>query len=74
MTANAALTPTERRTLLLLAVGAMAERLSVDADAAELAIDRYQVRLHGGDRDAMVDVAGQRLVRAPRAWLAELGG
>lgn len=74
MTVQSALTATERRTVLLLAVGAMCERLACDADTAEEHIDRYEVRIRGDDHDVTLTVADQVLVRCTRAWLAELDG
>lgn len=68
------LRPNERSILLCLAIGAMAERTGSTAEAAEEQLDAYEVSIHGDGDEATLSVAGQILVRASRAWLAEIDG
>jgi hypothetical protein len=74
VTANSPLTAGERSIVLMLAVGAMSERASIDAEAAEEALNGYELHLRGDDHDVTLEVAGQALVRASRAWLTEHDG
>ncbi len=64
----------QRSILLCLAIGAMAERTGSDVEHAEDQLDRYPVDIAGDAREVTLSVAGQILIRASRAWLAEIGG
>jgi hypothetical protein len=68
------LPPNQRSIMLALAIGAMAERTGSDAETAENQLDQYAIRLHGDHDEAILSVASQILIRAPRAWLAGLDG
>jgi hypothetical protein len=73
VSAAGGLSPNERSILLCLAIGAMAERTGSDVETAENQLDRYAVTIDGDEQEAILSVAGQILIRAPRAWLAEIG-
>jgi hypothetical protein len=66
------LTPNERSIMLCLAIGAMAERTGSDTETAEDQLDGYAINISGDEHEVMLEVADQVLVRAPRAWLADL--
>lgn len=74
MPAANGLSPNERSLLLCLAVGAMAERTGSTVEAAEEQLDGYALEIEGDAHDVTLAVGGQILVRASRAWLAEIGG
>lgn len=68
------LSPNQRSILICLAIGAMAERTGSDVETAEDHLNRYTASIEGDQHEAILSVAGQILIRAPRAWLAEIGG
>ena len=74
MTTPNGLPPNQRSILLCLAIGAMAERTGSDAETAENQLDGYAVTISGDDNEVTLSVAGQILIRASRAWLAEIDG
>lgn len=74
MTRANGITPNERSILFCLAIGAMAERTGSDVETAEDQLDGYAIAIEGDDHEVMLSVAGQILVRASRAWLAEIDG
>lgn len=74
MSPRPGISPNERSIMFCLAIGAMAERTGSDTETAEEQFDRYVVSIEGDDRDVLLSVAGEILVRAPRAWLAEING
>lgn len=69
------LTPNQRNLLFLLAIGAHAEKTGSDAETAMDQLDTYTNRhITIDDHDAVLMVGDQVLVRAPRAWLADIDG
>lgn len=68
------LSPNERSILICLAIGAMAERTGSDVETAEDHLNRYPARISGDDHEVTLSVAGQILIRVPRAWLSEING
>jgi hypothetical protein len=68
------LTPNQRSILFLLAIGAFAEQTGLDAETAAEQLDRYELSIIGDGTDAVLEVDGRRLARAPLAWLAGLDG
>jgi hypothetical protein len=74
VTASNGLRPNERSILLCLAIGAMAERTGSDTETAEEHLDNYEIHIEGDNNEVILSIAGQILVHAPRAWLAQLDG
>jgi len=64
----------QRSILFTLAIGAMAERTGSTAEVAEDQLDGYAIGIEGDDSEVILTVAGHILVRASRAWLAEIDG
>jgi hypothetical protein len=74
VTTSSPLTPNERSIMICLAIGAMAERTGSDTETAEDHLDTYALTISGDGHDVTLAVGDDVLVRAPRAWLAEIGG
>lgn len=75
MTDMSPLTPNQKNILFLLAIGAYAEKTGTDAETAMDQLDTYLNRAVIGDgSDALLMVGDEILIRAPRAWLAEVDG
>ena len=69
------LTQIEQSVLWCLAVGAMAERTASSAEAAEEMLERYAtIDIDGDAHDLELYVGGELLIRAPRSWMATIGG
>jgi len=64
----------QRSILFTLAIGAIAERTGSTAEVAEDQLDGYAIGNEGDDSEVILAVAGHILVRASRAWLAEIDG
>ena len=68
------LSPNHRSIMICLAIGAMAERTGSDVETAEDALNRYPAAIGCDEHEVILSVQGQILIRAPRAWLTEIGG
>lgn len=67
-------TPNQRSLMFLLAVGAWAEKTGSDTETAADQLDKLPMTIEGDQRDIVLGVDGETLIRAPRQWLASLDG
>lgn len=74
MSTHSPIQPGERSVLYMLAIGALSEKTGSDAETAEEQLDNYPMTLSGDDHHVTLEVNGEILVRAPRAWLTKRDG